>query len=379
MKKIKVVFVHYELVCGGAEKALFDLVSLLDKEKFEIAVFVQQPGGDWEEKFRNAGIQILYDYSCRQPTWNPIKKLGNFRKKLLVNRALKRDGEGLLDICCPGSDIVVDYSAWCCPEISFPKGAKTVKFIHGDPATNPVYRKEALEEQERLNRFDRIVCVSQAAAKSFRQLSGRTEGVEMHYNPMNSQEVQRKALVPVALPEGGPIVCAVGRLSPEKGFERLLVIHRHLLDAGILHKLIIVGDGPDRDFFNRLIAALGLEDTVTMAGYQENPYPYMKAAKFVVNSSHTEGLPVIAMEALCLGAPVVAPIPSVGEAFGGEKCGLITENNMESLEAGVRKMLTDEGFYAQCKEAAQRRSTFFDGKRMAREIENMFLSLMEER
>lgn len=379
MKKIKVVFIHYALVCGGAERALYDLVNLLDREKFEVSVFVQQPGGAWEQKFRDAGIRILYDYSCRQPTWNPIKKLGNFRKKLLVNRALKRDGEGLLDICCPGSDIVVDYSAWCCPEISFPKGAKTVKFIHGDPATNPVYRKEALEEQERLNRFDRIVCVSQAAAKSFRQLSGRTEGVEMHYNPMNSQEVQRKALAPVALPEGGPIVCAVGRLSPEKGFERLLVIHRHLLDAGILHKLIIVGDGPDRDFFNRLIAALGLEDTVTMAGYQENPYPYMKAAKFVVNSSHTEGLPVIAMEALCLGAPVVAPIPSVGEAFGGEKCGLITENNMESLEAGVRKMLTDEGFYAQCKEAAQRRSTFFDGKRMAREIENMFLSLMEER
>lgn len=373
MKKIKVVFVHYELVCGGAEQALFDLVNLLDKEKFEVTVFVQQPGGEWEEKFLNAGIQILYDYSCRQPTWNPMKKLGNFRKKLLVQRALKRDGEGLLDICCPGNDIVVDYSAWCCPEISFPKGAKTIKFIHGDPATNPVYRKEAMEEQERLNRFDRIVCVSQAAASSFRQLSGRTAGVEMHYNPMNSREVQRKALAPAVLPEGGPILCAVGRLSPEKGFERLLVIHRHLLDEGIPHKLMIVGDGPDRDFLNRLIAALGIEQTVTMAGYQENPYPYMKAAKFLVSSSHTEGLPVIAMEALCLGVPVVAPIPSVAEAFGGESCGLITENNMESLEAGVRKMLTDDGFYAQCREAAQRRSTFFDGERMVREIEEMFL------
>lgn len=373
MKKIKVVFVHYELVCGGAEQALFDLVNLLDKEKFEVTVFVQQPGGEWEEKFLDAGIQILYDYSCRQPTWNPMKKLGNFRKKLLVQRALKRDGEGLLDICCPGNDIVVDYSAWCCPEISFPKGAKTVKFIHGDPATNPVYRKEAMEEQERLNRFDRIVCVSQAAAKSFRQLSGRTVGVEMHYNPMNSREVQRKALAPAVLPEGGPILCAVGRLSPEKGFERLLVIHRHLLDEGIPHKLMIVGDGPDRDFLNRLIAALGIEQTVTMAGYQENPYPYMKAAKFLVSSSHTEGLPVIAMEALCLGVPVVAPIPSVAEAFGEEGCGLITENNMESLEAGVRKMLTDDGFYAQCREAAQRRSTFFDGERMVREIEEMFL------
>lgn len=373
MKKMKVVFVHYELVCGGAEQALFDLVTLLDKEKFEVSVFVQQPGGEWEDKFRDAGIQILYDYSCRQPTWNPIKKLGNLRKKLLVQRALKQGGAGLLDICCPGSDIVVDYSAWCSPEISFSKGAKTVKFIHGDPATNPVYRKEALEEQERLRRFDRIVCVSQAAAASFRQLSGRTEGVEMHYNPMNSREVQRKAQVPVTLPEGSPILCAVGRLSPEKGFERLLVIHRHLLDGGICHRLILVGDGPDREYLNRLIDALGIGDTVTMAGYQENPYPYMKAAKFVVNSSHTEGLPVIAMEALCLGVPVVAPIPSVGEAFGEEECGLITENNMESLEAGIRKMLTDDAFYTHCKEAAQRRSTFYDGKKMVREIEEMFL------
>lgn len=376
MKKIKVLFVHYELVCGGAEQALFDLVNLLDKEKFQVSVFVQQPGGDWEQKFLDAGIPLIYDYSCRKPTWNPIKKLGNFRKKLLIQRALKRDGQGLLDICCPGNDIVVDYSAWCCPEISFPKGAKTVKFIHGDPATNPVYRKEAMEEQERLNRFDRIVCVSQAAAASFRELSGRIQGVEMHYNPMNSSEVRRKALTPVSLPQGEPLLCAVGRLSPEKGFERLLVIHRRLLDQGIAHKLVIVGDGPDRDFLKRLTAALGIEESVILAGYQENPYPYMKAAKFVVSSSHTEGLPVIAMEALCLGVPVVAPIPSVGEAFGEEPCGLITENNMESLEAGIRRMLTEEDFYAACKAAAQRRSAYFDGERMVREIETMFLDCL---
>ena len=47
MDKIKVVFVHYKLVCGGAEQALFDLVTLMDKEKFDITVFAQCPGGDW--------------------------------------------------------------------------------------------------------------------------------------------------------------------------------------------------------------------------------------------------------------------------------------------------------------------------------------------
>ena len=44
MRKIRVVFVEYQLVCGGAEQALFDLISLLDKERFEPSVFVQIRG-----------------------------------------------------------------------------------------------------------------------------------------------------------------------------------------------------------------------------------------------------------------------------------------------------------------------------------------------
>ena len=378
MKKIKIVFIHYELVCGGAEQALFDLVNLLDKEKFEPYVFVQKPYGVWEQKFRDAGIPLIYDFSCRQPTWNPIKKLGNFRKKLLVNQALKEGGKGLLDICCPGCDIVVDNSAWCYPEISFPKGAKTVKYIHCDPALDPGWRKLVVEEQERLKRFDRIVCVSKMVETSFVEITGRTEGVKMLHNPMNSLNVQEKAQASVDIPTDEPLLCAVGRLSHQKSFERLLVIHRHLLDQGIRHRLVIVGDGPDREFLDRLILTLGIEDTVIMAGYQENPYPYMKAAKFLVSSSLTEGLPVIAMEALCRGVPIVATVPAVAEAFGDENCGLITENNVQSLEEGIKRMLTDEAFYSEAKAGAVRRSTYFDGKRMVREVEDMFLDLVKE-
>ena len=45
MKKIKIVFVEYQLICGGAEHVLFDLVNLLDRERFEASVFLQSPGG----------------------------------------------------------------------------------------------------------------------------------------------------------------------------------------------------------------------------------------------------------------------------------------------------------------------------------------------
>ena len=378
MKKIKVVFVHYKLVCGGAEQALFDLIQLLDKEKFDITLFVQSPGGAWDQKFIDAGIRLIYDYSCRQPTWNPVKKFGNVVKKLKTAEAYKREGEGLLDVILPEKpDIVISYSAWCYDRIAFTESAKTVKYIHGDPGTNPVYHDEALNKQEMLKRFDRIVCVSQAAWNSFRQVSGITEGVELHYNPIDSDSVRAKAREPVDLPQEEPLICAVGRLSEEKGFERLIVIHRRLLDEGLRHKLVIVGDGPDRDFLRRLVNATETQDSVILAGYQSNPYPYMAQSRFLVSSSFTEGLPVISMEALCLGVPIVSAVPSIGEVFGGEMCGLITENDNRSLEAGIRRMLTEDDLYEKAKEGALRRSSFFDGKRMAREVEDMLLQLAQ--
>ena len=377
MERIHILFVQHKLVCGGAEQALFDLIGLLDKTRFEAKIFVQNPGGEWERKFRDAGIELIYDYSCRQPTWNPVKKLGNLSKKIRTRKAYDHGGVGLLEVCLPHwADIVVSYNVWENEEMVFAGNVKTVKYVHGDPGTNPDYRNEAENHRELLSRFDRIVCVSNSAWNAFRQLSGLSRGVELHYNPMNSENVRRLAEAEANLPDSDlPYICAVGRLSAEKAFERLIVMHKRLLERGIAHRLVIVGDGPDGDFLRRLIRAMGLEDTVIMAGYQANPYPYMKHSRFLVSSSYTEGLPVIAMEALCLGVPMVFPIDSVGEVFGGEICGLITENTNPALEDAIARMLTDEVFYQQTVQGAKNRSAYFDGTRMIQEVEAMFEEL----
>lgn len=378
MEKIKILFVQHELLVGGAEKALFDLIQLMDKSKFDITVFAQRNTGPWDEKFWNAGIRVIYDYTCRKATLNPISKAGNIVKKLKIQKAYKNQGKGLLDVCCPGMDIVVSFSAWENEELIFASGAKTVKYIHGDVSTNTQFRDEALSPQEMLERFDKIVCVSEQARKAFEAHTGLHDTVEMHFNPLDSETVLRRASEPIDFPQDAPVICAVGRLSAEKGFERLVYIHKRLLERGVYHKLVLVGDGIDRGFVERMIKMTGTEDTVILAGYQENPYPYMKQCRFLVNSSYTEGLPVIAMECLCLGTPIVAAVPSVGEVFGEEPCGLITENDTVSLEEGVFRMLTDEALYAETKAAAERRSAFFDGKRMVGEVEEMFLRMMEE-
>lgn len=375
MERIKIVFIEDSLVCGGAEQALYDLATLLDKEKFDVTVFAQKPGAAWDQKFRDGGIRLIYDYSCCKATVNPVVKLGNLDKKRRTQAAYRANGEGLLDVICPGADIVVSYSMWDYPLCGFAAGAKSVKFIHGNMDTNPAFRELILRDKALLPRYDRIVCISEGNYRAFTRLTGRTEGVEMHFNPINSANVRRLSQQKAELPTDAPLVCAVGRLSYEKGFERLIVIHRRLVEAGLRHYLVLVGDGPDRDYIRRTVAALDAQDSVILAGYQSNPYPYIAASRLLVCPSFTEGLPVVGMEALCLGVPVVAAVPSVAELFGGEECGLITGNDNRSLLEGLRRALTDEALYARLKAGAQRRSEFFSGERMAREMADMFLAL----
>lgn len=379
MEKIRIVFVHDQLVCGGTDQALFDLVQLLDKEKFEVSVFAQKPGGPWDQKFKDAGIRVIYDYSCRSATWNPVVKLGNVVKKLRTAKAYRRNGRNLLDVCIPeGFDIIVSYSMWDHVLCGFSPRAKSVKYLHGNMQTNAQFRELILRDRELLPQYDRIIGVSQLATDAFIKATGIRNGVHTCFNPMNSAYVHRLAEEPVDLPQDLPLICAVGRLSSEKGFERLIVIHKRLVEAGVAHRLVIVGDGEDGEYIRRIVNAVDAQDSVILAGYQLNPYPYMKQSKFVVCSSFTEGLPVIAMEALCLGVPLVSAVPSVQEIFGDEACGLITDNDNQSLLVGIRKMLTDEVFYQKIKNGAQHRSQYFDGQRMVREVEQIFLDMMQE-
>ena len=378
MEKIRILFIEDQLVCGGAEQALFDLMCMLDPEKFETAVLEQKPGGTWNKKFRNAGLKIFYDYCGRKETRNPIVKLQNLSQKMRTQKAYAANGEGLLDVIFPGwADIVVSYSMWDYPLCGFASGAKSVKFIHCNMETDRAFHDLILRDRELIERYDRIVCVSEIAGDAFIRATGRSKGVEVHRNPINSEQIHRMAQEKVVLPEDAPVVCAVGRLSYEKGFERLIVIHKRLLEAGVFHRLVIVGDGPDRDYILRTIRAMDAEDTVILAGYQLNPYPYILRSKMLICPSYTEGLSMTAMEALCLGVPVVAAVPSVKELFGDEICGLITDNDNASLSAGIRRMLTDDAFYQQTVQGARNRSAYFDGKRMVKEIEDMFLSLVE--
>jgi len=378
LKKIKIVFIQHQLVCGGAEQALFDLICLMDKTKFDITVLTLVGDGEWEDKFKKAGIPVVNIFYKRKKDNNPVRFLRHQLRKLKVRWLMKVKPKKLLTyLIGDGIDISVAYSFGGFEEVAMVENAKYVKYVHGDIETYPIYRDTFLRIKNVLPKYNRIICVSEKAYEAFKRITGVEENVEMHFNPINSDNVRQLAEQRISIPEDMPYICAVGRLSPEKGYDRLIRIHKKILDQGIAHKLIIVGDGPEKESLFKTVQEIGVLESVYLVGYQPNPYPYMKHSCFVVCSSYTEGLPVIAMEALSLGIPVVSAVPSIAEAFGVECCGIITENDDDSLESGIKKMLEDQVFYEKAKQGAINRSDFFDGKRMVKEIENIFIELME--
>ncbi len=108
-----------------------------------------------------------------------------------------------------------------------------------------------------------------------------------------------------------PVVVAVGRLHPQKGFGYLIRAFAAVRNA-LPCKLIILGQGPQRRELEELITSLDLSDDVALVGFQANPYNYMRRATVFALSSLYEGFGIVLVEALALGVPVVATRCPVG-------------------------------------------------------------------
>lgn len=100
----------------------------------------------------------------------------------------------------------------------------------------------------------------------------------------------------------GPLLLAVGRLAPVKAFDVLLQAWPREADA----RLLILGDGPERDNLQRQIAALGLQDQVILAGHSTAVSEWLHVADAMVISSHREGFPYVLVEALQAGCPILS-------------------------------------------------------------------------
>ncbi len=157
---------------------------------------------------------------------------------------------------------------------------------------------------------DGIVSVSQGVAADLADVTHLPpERIDLIYNPVITPELFVKARLGVEHPwfqEGQPpVILAVGRLHPQKDYPTLLRAFTQVQQVRPC-RLVILGEGPEKENLNNLIEELGLQADVAMLGFVDNPYTYMRSAAVFVLSSAWEGFGNVIAEALAVGTPVVS-------------------------------------------------------------------------
>jgi len=175
-----------------------------------------------------------------------------------------------------------------------------------------------------------------------------------------------------ATPDGvtgtGRLVVAVGRLSPEKGFDLLIDAFAEAVSLLPDIRLIIVGDGQERDNLQVLANGHRLAGRIYFAGYTETPGDYMTRADLIVLPSRSEGIPNVALEAMALAKPVVATrvggTPEVirhqreGLLVPPEKSAALAAAMVELLEnKPLAEKLAANGFERVCRHFSPQRRT----------------------
>lgn len=140
-----------------------------------------------------------------------------------------------------------------------------------------------------------------------------------------------------------PRLACVGRLCEQKGQLLLLDAVAQLAAEGLRFKLVLVGDGPLRTEIEASISRLGLQDRVEITGWASNNdvRQHILTSRAMVLPSFAEGLPVVIMEALALGRPVISTyVAGIPELVEPGVCGwLVPPGSVEALTAAMRAAL----------------------------------------
>jgi glycosyltransferase involved in cell wall biosynthesis len=139
------------------------------------------------------------------------------------------------------------------------------------------------------------------------------------------------------------IVGAAGRLSPEKGYDILLTAAEQRVKSTLNVGIVLFGDGVLREALQQQIDANGLSQSVALAGFTDQLDQYMHHFDLFVQSSHTEGMPSVLLEAMSARTAVVATqVGGTGELVVEGSTGLmVPPNDPKALADAMQKVLSD--------------------------------------
>ncbi|MEA4831279.1 MAG: glycosyltransferase [Oscillospiraceae bacterium] len=356
-KKIAIVFSY--LIVGGTEESLINFINSIDRNRYEITLFTRRIPENYLKRLEGK-VKICYitgtdiiDYDGNIIKDNTIKKViiniifkiklhitkNNYKKNLFAYKTLPKYREAF--------DCAIAYKAnYIEPPIllSILNTKKKITWVHSELSSNIVTIKEY---SNCLNSFDKIFCVSQRLKQILIKYYPQTcKKSEVFYNILDIKKITDKSSERIdendLFIDNTINIVTVGRISGEKGYDRIPDVMKQLVDNNYKIKWIIIGDGPDRERIENLIKEHNVENNVVLLGTRENPYPYMRACDIYVQPSYTEGYCTTTYEAKILHKPVVTTdVPGMREQFESGKNGLIAESSVDGLYDGIKKLIDE--------------------------------------
>jgi len=179
-------------------------------------------------------------------------------------------------------------------------------------------------------------------------------------------------------PPTTPRLVSVGRLSEEKGQRLLVEAVGRLVAEGLAVELVLVGDGPLRGCIESLIEERGLRSCIRITGWAsgDEVRGHILASRAMVLPSFAEGLPVVIMEALALGRPVISTyVAGIPELVEHGVCGwLVPAGSVDALAAAMREAVeaVPEQLEAMGRRGAERVADMHDARKEARKLIALF-------
>lgn len=231
---------------------------------------------------------------------------------------------------------------------------------------------------------ERVVTVCRPFAADLIARGVKPELIEVLPNAIDpyaapAEEAVEEVRQRLALRSGEKVLVTIGRLSREKAQCNLLAAAGQLrrLEPDLRFRVVLIGDGVDRQALLEQARADGFEDWCHFAGQQKDVRPYLALADVFVLPSLSEGSPNVVLEAMAAGRPIVATaVGGVPDMVSDEESALLCPaGKVERLTAQLRRMLLEPGLAPRLIAAATRRLDDFSPNSYEQTLRGIYAKL----
>ena len=363
--KLKLMQITHDLAIGGLQRVVVNICKNIDREKFDISVLCLRDLGEFVPEVESMGIKVYF---------LPQKNGTDYLSFLKVAKILRREKPDVIHT--HNTQPFVDGTIG-----ALMSGVKTI--IHTDHARNFPDKRRYMYGEWLMSHFAyKVVGVSEHTSKNlikYEKISRKKiliipNGIDGNRFSINiNKQAKRKEL---GVHGSGPIIGLGVRLTEGKGINYLLQAMPDIIKKFTDITLVIAGDGPAADKLKKQTVELGITRNVLFLGPRLDIPELLKVFDIYVLPSLSEGLPMVLLEAMAAGCPIVATnvggIPTLIKH--GDNGSMVEPKNPEALASEIIKLLSSQELRSQySKKALETFQENYSADIMTRKYEQLYL------